>query len=204
MRLNLSASVLIIAIAGLLAACSKAPPDSTPEAGAPAPSAAAIKTVAGVQDIMNYMVDPAADFLWESVSTTETAEGIEEKQPRTDEEWREVHKHAILLTEGANLLLIDRHVVGEGRNLEDHGTPGNLTAAESEEAIRKDRQTYQTFALALRDVGEAFVAAADNRDPKAIVDAGDTMDQVCEGCHLKFWYPGQKIPAFPDQAPEEK
>jgi hypothetical protein len=204
MRVNLSTPVLIIATAGLLAACSKAPPTPTPEAGAPAPSAAAIKTVAGVQDVMNYMVDPAADFLWESVSTTETVEGIEEKQPRTDEEWREVHKHAILLTEGANLLLIDRHVAGEGRSLEDHGTPGNLTAAESEEAIRSDRQTYVTFALALRDVGEAFVAAADKRDPKAIVDAGDTMDQVCEGCHLKFWYPGQKIPAFPDQAPEEK
>jgi hypothetical protein len=29
------------------------------------------------------------------------------------------------------------------------------------------------------------------------------MDQVCEGCHLQFWYPGQKIPLFPDQAPEE-
>jgi predicted small lipoprotein YifL len=204
MRANFSTPVLILAIAGLLAACSKGPPNPPPDAAPAAPSTAAIKTVAGVQDIMNYMVDPAADFLWESVSTTETAEGIEEKQPRTDEEWREVHKHAILLTEGANLLLIDRHVAGEGRSLEDHGTPGNLTAAESEEAIARDRQTYVAFALALRDVGEAFVAAADNRDPKAIVDAGDTMDQVCEGCHLKFWYPGQKIPAFPDQAPEEK
>jgi hypothetical protein len=34
-------------------------------------------------------------------------------------------------------------------------------------------------------------------------NAGDTMDQVCEGCHLQFWYPGQNIPQFPDQAPEE-
>jgi hypothetical protein len=203
MRAYLSTSVLIVAATGLLAACSKAPPSTPPEA-APGPSTAAIKTVAGVQDIMNYMVDPAADFLWESVSTTETAEGVDEKQPRTDEEWREVHKHAILLTEGANLLLIDRHVVGEGRSLEDHGTPGNLTAAESEDAIRKDRQTFISFALALRDVGESMVAAADKRNPQAIVDAGDAMDQVCEGCHLKFWYPGQKIPAFPDQAPEEK
>ena len=195
-------SFTAIVATSLLAACSQStpPPAAT---STPAP-ASAIKTVAGVQDIMNYMVDPAADFLWESVSTTETAEGIEEKQPRTDEEWREVHRHAILLTEGANLLLIDRHVAGEGRSLEDHGTPGNLTAAQAEEAIGKDKQTYVSFAIALRDVGEAFVAAADKRDPQAIIDAGDTMDQVCEGCHLKFWYPGQKIPAFPDQAPEIK
>ena len=198
MRPTIPTSLLFIAVAGVLAACSqKAPPAAAQET-------AALKTVAGVQDIMAYMVDPAADFLWASVSTTETAEGIEEKQPRSDEEWREVHKQAILLTEGANLLLIDRHVAGEGRSLEDHGTPGNLTAAESEEAIRNDRQTYAAFAIALRDIGEAFVAAADRRDPRAIIDAGDTMDQVCEGCHLKFWYPGQKIPAFPDQAPELK
>ncbi len=203
MRPTVPTCVLFVAVAGLLGACSQKTP-STAAPPAVAPATAAVKTVAGVQDIMTYLVDPAADFLWESVSTTETAAGIEEKQPRTDEEWREVHKQAILLTEGANLLLIDRHVAGEGRSLEDHGTPGNLTAAESEEAIRKDKQTFVAFALALRDVGEAFVAAADKRDPKAIIDAGDTMDQVCEGCHLKFWYPGQKIPAFPDQAPEDR
>lgn len=203
MRPTVPTCILFIAVAGLLNACSQKTPSTAPSATAAA-ATGSIKTVAGVQDIMTYLVDPAADFLWESVSTTETAAGIEEKQPRTDEEWREVHKQAILLTEGANLLLIDRHVAGEGRSLEDHGTPGNLTAAESEEAIRKDKQTFVAFALALRDVGEAFVAAADKRDPQAIIDAGDTMDQVCEGCHLKFWYPGQKIPAFPDQAPEEK
>lgn len=207
MRAQVS-SVLIIAIAGLLGACSqKASPTAGPDAAAqpqPEGHASSVKSVAGVQDLMAYMIDPAADFLWGAVSTTETLEGTEEKQPRTDEEWREVHKQAIILTEAANLMLIDRHVAGEGRTLEDHGTPGNLTAAESEEAIRKDKQTYVAFATALREVGEAFVAAADKRDPKAIVDAGETMDQVCESCHLKFWYPGQKIPAFPDQAPESR
>ena len=32
--------------------------------------------------------------------------------------------------------------------------------------------------------------------------AGETLDSVCESCHLKFWYPGEKIPVLPDQAPE--
>ena len=60
------------------------------------------------------------------------------------------------------------------------------------------------FAQALRDVGASMLAAADAKNPQGLIDAGDTMDQVCEGCHLKFWYPGQKIPAFPAQAPESK
>ena len=196
------AKVLVaMAIAGALAACGKA----EPPAAVPVPAAAThpIKLTAGIQDIMKDMIDPAADFLWESVSTTETAEGVEEKQPRTDEEWAEVRKQAIILAESANLILMDRrHVAREGKQLEDHGTPGNLTAEESEQAIAADRATYEGFGQALHDVGVAFLKAADQRNPQGILDAGETMDQVCEGCHLKFWYPGQKIPVFPDQAPE--
>ena len=174
---------------------------STP-ASAPAPSP--LKPIAGVQDVMASMIDPAADFLWESVSTTVTKGKVVEKQPRTNEEWAEVRRQAIILAEGANLLMMDgRHVVKEGATLEDHGTAGNLTAAQSEEAIGKNRDSFLAFAKALRDVGASMLTAADAKNPQGIIDAGDTLDQVCEGCHLKFWYPGQKIPLFPDQAPEE-
>ena len=177
----------------------------TAESGAAAtPTASPLKPIAGVQDVMAGMIDPAADFLWASVSTTVERGKTVEKQPRTDEEWAEVRRQAIVLAEGANLIMMEgRHVVKEGMHLEDHGTPGNLTAEESEQAIAADRGTYIAFAQALRDVGAAMLAAADTRNPQGIIDAGDTMDQVCEGCHLKFWYPGQKIPLFPDQAPEE-
>jgi hypothetical protein len=174
---------------------------SEPAAAAPAPSP--LKPIAGVQDVMAAMIDPAADFLWESVSTTVSKGKTVEKQPRTDEEWAEVRRQAIILTEGANLLMMDgRHVVKEGSHLEDHGTPGNLTAEESEQAIAGNREAFIAFAQALREVGVSMLAAADARNPQGLIDAGDTMDQVCEGCHLKFWYPGQKIPLFPDQAPE--
>lgn len=172
---------------------------------APAPVAAPsqLKPVAGVQDIMAFMVDPAADFLWESVSTTVSRQGAVERQPHTDAEWSEVHRQAIILTEASNLLLMDgRRVAREGKSLEDHGTPGNLTAEESQKTVDANRATFEGFARSLREVGMAMLAAAESKNPQAIIDAGDTMDQVCEGCHLKFWYPGQKIPPFPDEAPE--
>ena len=43
---------------------------------------------------------------------------------------------------------------------------------------------------------EAAICKAGRLPPPA------ALDEVCEGCHLKFWYPGQHIPLFPDQAPE--
>jgi len=198
-----SCGLLGILLAGCAPKESSVSTQSGEAATPPAAPASSLKPIAGVQDVMASMIDPAADFLWESVSTTVTRGKTVEKQPHTDEEWAEVRRQAIILTEGANLIMMDgRHVVKEGAKLEDHGTPGNLTAAESEKAIVENRAAFIAFSTALRDVGVQMLAAADSRNPQGLVDAGDTLDQVCEGCHLKFWYPGQQIPVFPDQAPE--
>ena len=186
-------------VATLLSACDK---PASPEPS-PATSASPFKLTAGIQDIMAGMIDPSADFIWESVSSTVTAEGTEDKQPRTEAEWNEVRRHAIIVTESANLLLIEgRHVAREGRKLDDHGTPGNLTLEQVEQAIATDRATFVAFGQALHDAGAALVKAADEKDVQGIMTAGETLDSVCESCHLKFWYPGQKIPPLPDQAPE--
>lgn len=201
-------TIAAFGLAGMLLVGCAPKQDSTvavqPGQGAAAPAASPLKPIAGVQDVMAGMIDPAADFLWASVSTTVTAGKTVEKQPRTDEEWGEVRRQAIILAEGANLLMMEgRHVAREGVHLEDHGTPGNLTAEESQKAIAANRGSYIAFAQALRDVGVAMLEAVDARNPQGLVDAGDTLEQVCESCHLEFWYPGQKIPPFPDQAPEE-
>lgn len=186
-----------LAIAVALAACAKT--EDSPVAATPSP----IKLTAGIQDIMKDLIEPAAEFLWESVSTTTTAAGEEEKQPRTDEEWAEVRKQALIIAESANLILLPgRHVAREGQVLDDHGTPGNLTAAQAEQAIAADRATYEAFGQALHDAGVAFLKGAEERNPQALLDAGAALDEACEGCHLKFWYPGQVIPALPQQAPE--
>lgn len=191
------ATVLALVLAAAaLGACGRSEPPL-------APAAAPFKLTAGIQDIMADMIEPSAEFVWESVSSTVTAEGTEDKQPSTDEEWSEVRRHAIILTESANLLMIDgRHVAREGKQLDDHGTPGNLTADEAERAIAADRTTFIAFSQALHDAGAALLKAADDKNPQAIVAAGETLDEVCESCHLKFWYPGQNIPPLPDQAPE--
>ncbi|MGD8602643.1 MAG: hypothetical protein PVJ80_15780 [Gemmatimonadota bacterium] len=154
---------------------------------------------ASIQDIMVAEVDPAADFLWESVGTIVTQEGVEERRPRTDEEWQRVRSEAITLTEAANLLMMDgRRVAEEGKKLEDEGVAGILTAAQSQQAIDEARPAFIAFARALHDVGAETLAAIDSRDVPAMMDAGEELDAVCESCHIQFWYPNQVIPEFPD------
>ena len=44
----------------------------------------------------------------------------------------------------------------------------------------------------MRDIGVKLVVAIDSKDVAALTDLGGTLDQVCESCHTKFWYPDQK------------
>src|SRR5262245_22880282 len=74
------------------------------------------RTTATVKDIMDSVVDPGADFIWDSVETVVSAKGVEEKAPHTDEEWKEVRRHAVMLLEATNLLQIPgRHVAKADR-----------------------------------------------------------------------------------------
>lgn len=153
---------------------------------------------ASIQDIMVAEVDPAADFLWESVGTIVTPDGVDERRPRTDEEWQRVRTEAIMLTEAGNLLMMDgRRVAEEGKKLEDEGVEGILTAAESQQAVDDARPAFVAFARALHDVGAETLAAIDQRDVQGMMKAGEELDAVCESCHVQFWYPGQVIPDVP-------
>ena len=150
---------------------------------------------ASIQDLMTSIVDPSADYLWDSVSVIGTADGVEQHQPRTDEEWLEVRHKAITLMEATNLLAITgRRVVGEGKHMQDEGLEGNLTAAQIQKLIDDDHASFVGFAHTLNAATGQALQAIDKRDVDAFLDAGGTIDEACEACHLKYWYPNQGIP----------
>ena len=48
------------------------------------------KPVASVDELMDGTITPAAEIFWGSVSTTISAAGVDEKYPRTNDEWESV------------------------------------------------------------------------------------------------------------------
>ena len=46
--------------------------------------------MASIQELMDAVIDPSADALWDSVSITTTKKGTVFHQPHTDEEWQEL------------------------------------------------------------------------------------------------------------------
>jgi hypothetical protein len=182
----LSATTLLLGGCGQSASTAKSP--------TPAATSAPIAVYASIQELMEAIIDPAADGIWESVGTTLTQKETVNYQPRTDEEWKQVRLHTIALMEATNLLAMEgRRLVPVGGKILDEGADGVLSTAEAETLLKTDHATFVQFARALNDVSGQMLKAIDAKQPEAMMTAGEAMDGVCEGCHTKFWYPHQIV-----------
>jgi hypothetical protein len=151
------------------------------------------RAVASIQDIMLSIIDPNIDFVWNAVTTISTKEGVEEKVPETDEDWREVKKHALVVLEASNLLLINgRNVAIDGVNTSTGGA--ELSAADIQKLINSTRPEFNKKALVLHDAMQLVIAAIDKKDPEELIRTGGLVEQACEQCHSQYWYPNDKRP----------
>lgn len=148
---------------------------------------------ATIKDIMDSIIDPSADVVWNSVATTVSAAGIEEKAPQTDEEWADVRRGAIRLVEAPNLLMLPgRHVARPGEKSESPGI--ELEPEEMEAHINQDREAWNRRAKALHDVSLEMLNAIEGKNIEKMLEIGDRLDKTCENCHLQYWYPNQVLP----------
>lgn len=199
-------ALALMAIAVLTAAC-QGTPASPAVASAAAPGGAAAAPpyapVATIKDLMDAVVDPSADDVWNAVTTTVSRTGTIEKAPTTDEEWAAVRHGALRLAEGANLLMMPgRHMARPGEKSE---TPGvELEPAEMERLVEKDRAAWVARASALRDASGEILRAVDAKDAAQLFTVGDRLDTACENCHRHYWYPNEVIPSLPDAGDPRK
>jgi hypothetical protein len=179
-----------------LAACSQEPaapetPAAEAPAAEPAPEAAAAAPAASsVRALMVDVVVPASDAIWNAVSYRSTPDGVEMVAPETDEAWENVRFQAMQLIDASRLLTTEGFPVKlEGETLLDEGAEGNLTPEQIEAAMAEQRPALIAAAGVLEAAANEVIAAVDTRDVEALSNAGGTLDQACEACHLNFWYP---------------
>ena len=127
--------------------------------GAPAPPP--FKVVADNKLLMQSVIDPSADLVWDAVKTIITRDKTEEIRPRTTEEWIAVRNAAVALTESGNLLMMAPRA--------------------------KDGGDWMKFAQELVDAASAALRATEAKDADRLLDVGGPIDEVCERCHKKYW-----------------
>ncbi len=118
--------------------------------------------VGDVQQLMEMVIDPAADIVWESVGTIVTLDGTEEIFPKSDEEWSTVRNSAMVLAESGNLLMVGDRSKGEG--------------------------PWMIMSQALVEAGMVALEAAESKDPEAVFAVGEQIYNACETCHVLYWY----------------
>ena len=64
-------------------------------------------TSLSLKQVMEWVIDPNADVVWESVKTISNAKGTTEIYPRTDAQWEAVRNSAATLMEAGNILMLE-------------------------------------------------------------------------------------------------
>jgi hypothetical protein len=159
------------------------------------PAAAALAAPATIKDIMDSMVDPSGDFMFEAIQEIADEQGVRKKAPETDDDWTEVRRHAMVLIEAPNLLTMDgRRVARAGEKADNPQV--ELQPEEIQKLIDADRPAFMRRAKRLQDAAAAALTAAESKNQDALFTAIDSIDKACENCHLHYWYPN-------DQAAQE-
>jgi hypothetical protein len=135
-------------------------------------------------EIMDSMVMPLAQVLWDAVVYEDTIKG-----PETDEGWQNVRAAAVSLAESANVLMIPGRAVASSAKT---AAEGELSPQEIQTLIDENHGAWVGHARGLHEIAMQAIEAIEAKDAEKLADVGGTLDSVCESCHLQFWYPDQQ------------
>ncbi len=178
----------------LLAACQPSGSDKTAAAAAPPPPVMP-KPQASVIELMSGTIAPTADLIWGAVGTEQGPKGPVDKKPTTDKDWADLRQKVVLLAEAANLLAIEgRAVIHPGQKLANPPGPGDLAPEKAAEKIKAEWPAWLAFTQTLQNSALETLKKVDAKDVDGFVEAGGAIDEACEGCHKRFWYPDAPTP----------
>ena len=146
---------LFVAGIGFIIAAARTTRNAPPEVGA-----AAIVPVASVKQIMQGIVGPAAKVVFESVSTTVTEAGIDDRFPRSDAEWEAVGNSAVALAEAGNLMMMEGRAVDKGE--------------------------WIKMSQAMIDAAKVALKATQAKSKEDVLSSGDAINQSCDNCHRRY------------------
>lgn len=169
--------ILVSSLVLLGTGCRKAPPQ--------------LLRPATIKDIMDSMVDPSGEFVFQSVQEISDERGIREKAPQTDADWEAVRERLVVLLEAPNLLVMPGRKVAPA-DVKSQNPDIELEPAQIQQLIDGNRVVFIRRARRLQDAATLAMKAVDAKNKDALFQAEDGIDQACENCHLNYWYPNDE------------
>jgi hypothetical protein len=116
--------------------------------------------VASIKQIMNGIVAPHTDVIFNAVTTTVSASGVEEVAPETDEEWQGVGNSAAAIIESGNLLMMNGRAI--------------------------DNDDWLKMTRAMMDAAQMAFNAAVKKSSADLFAMGPDLNDSCDACHKKY------------------
>lgn len=159
--------------------------------------AGAGNTTPAAPNLHELMKDVAAQtqIIWDIGNRTMDDEGKPDPVKIAAADWMQILSASGKVSDAAKTLADAKHVVGAaaGQKIQGEGNPGSFSAKDVEKAIAANPRAFSAFARQLAASMDEITQAARKRDAAKAFDVAGQLDQVCEQCHLTFWYPEQKV-----------
>jgi hypothetical protein len=154
-------------------------------------SQAELTTPATLRQVMNGIIGPSSDTIFQAVATTVDENGVERKFPQTDEEWQRLENQATMLRESTDLLLDHRRPIampGERtRDPELYPEPQEIQLL-----VETSQAEWDRFTRDMHDAVLSSLKAIEAKNPEALLISTDRLNFTCEQCHLSFWFPNER------------
>jgi len=165
----------------LLAGCSKKP-EGPPK-----------KTT--LHEVMKDEVDTRADDVWAVGNAHMSEDAGLNGATMTDADWTKLAAAANSLHQAAlDLASLPEPltVVKPGAKIAFEDTSWGDKATSVQKNVDQDPQGLRDLANALAQHNADIASAAQKHDAATAGKLIDELDGVCEGCHVKYWYPSQR------------
>lgn len=146
-----------------------------------------------VHEAMTMVIVPESQTLWDVANKAINDNGEPDASKVTEADWAQI------VTSGQKIKAMSERLAAakalkaaaQGEKLQDQDNPGAADAAAVQGFLDADPAAFAEHARKLAAVADNFVAAAQAKDAVKLGDASSAMDEVCEQCHVKYWYPNQ-------------
>jgi hypothetical protein len=147
-----------------------------------------------LQTTMVTQVNPNGLALWEITNGAMDDKGDLAGSKITAADWKKLLTIGKALESGGRALASKSGVLAAppGAKLQDEENPGASKAADVQSYLDTKPEEFRKHALELQKTGADTVLAATKHDVKRLEAISQALDEVCESCHVIFWYPKQK------------
>ena len=166
---------------------------------------------------MTKVMAPNTQTIWDISSRAFNAkgDGLDETKISAAD-WAKLEDAGVQLRNRALILAKAKHVKSAARGEtilgEDAvGAPSPIghdwdaaSAKRVQDMIDANPALFSQRAMILADAADTVVQASRAKDAEAIYQVSANMDEVCDGCHMKFWGTDEPPPFPHDIAPASK